>query len=487
MDATTSAAPHPALSAAAAATSPSRPWTLALTASASFLAALDTMVVNTALPTIGHDLHASLQALEWVVNAYTLSFAVLLMAGAALGDRFGRKRMFIAGLGIFAAASAACALAPGAGTLVAARVLQGVGAALVMPLAMALLGAAYPREVRAKALGIYGGITGLAVFAGPVVGGAIAQSGAWQGIFWLNLPLALVLMALAGARLRESHGPQAPLDLGGMVLATGGALGLVWGLVRADVAGWGRAEVVGALLAGAVSGALFLAWQARSRAPMMPLRLFRANAFAAGNAAAFMFSAALYGTLFFLAQFLQIAQGQGPLGAGLRLLPWTATLFVMAPLAGAMVNRVGEKPLVVAGLLLQSAGLAWIAAIATPDLPYARLVLPLIITGAGLSAAMPAAQNAVFGAVAPPEIGKASGIYNMLRFLGGVFGVAVLAAVFAAGGGLHSAAEFGRGFVPAMAVAALFAFIGACAGLGLPGRAPRAVPAGIEMRKGASS
>ena len=443
---------------------------LAVTASASCMIALDTMVVNTALPVIGHDLHATLATLEWVVNAYTLSFAVLLMTGSALGDRYGRKRMFIAGLALFALASAGCALAPAAGLLVAARALQGVGAALVMPLAMALLGTAYAPQRRARALGMYGGVTGLAVFGGPLVGGAIAQGGAWQWIFWLNLPLAAVLMLLAGKWLRESTGPRAPMDVPGLLLAGSAAFGLVWGLVRTQAVGWGGAEVQAALLSGLLLGAGFIAWQARAQAPMMPLRLFRAPAFAAGNAAGFLFSASLYGTLFFLAQFFQVAQGQGPLQAGLRMLPWTATLFFVAPLAGAMVARHGERRLVVAGLAIQAAGLAWIAVISRIDLPYIQLVAPLLLSGAGLSMAMPAAQNAVFGAVAPPEIGKAAGVYNTLRFLGAVFGIAVLAALFSTRGGLHAAADFGRGFVLVMWGAAGFALLGAIAGIGLPAR-----------------
>jgi EmrB/QacA subfamily drug resistance transporter len=471
-----------------------RAWTLALTSVASFIAALDTMVVTTALSTIRRDLGASLEALEWTVNAYTLSFAVLLMTGAALGDRFGRKRMFIGGLALFAAASVACATAAGAGWLIAARACQGAGAALVVPLAMALLSASFPREQRAKALGLYSGVTGLAVFAGPVVGGAIAQSGAWQWIFWLNLPIALCVMALAAARLRESRGPQVPIDGSGLVLVTGAALALVWGLVRANAAGWASVEVASTLAAGLLLAMGFIAWEWRAGDPMVPLRLFRSQAFSAGNAAAFFFSAALYGTLFFLAQFLQTAQGYGPLAAGLRLLPWTATLFVVAPFAGALVNRVGERSLVAGGLFLQACGLAWIAAIAAPELAYARLVLPMIVTGAGLSMAMPAAQNAILGSVSPQEIGKASGTYNMLRFLGAVFGIAILVAVFAARGGYRSAAAFSAGFAPALGVAAAMALVAACAGLALPARASlakslpaNAAPAPLrpELGKGA--
>jgi len=447
-----------------------RAWVLALTSAASFMVSLDSQVVATALSTIRLDLGASIEQLEWVVNAYILSFAVLLMSGAALGDRFGRRRMFVAGLGLFAAASAACALAPNIGALIATRAVQGAGAALLMPLALALLSAAFPRQERGRALGIFSGVTGLAVIAGPVVGGAITEGLAWQWIFWLNVPLGLLVVPLVLRRMPESFGPRTALDIGGLLLVTGAALGVAWGLMRANNAGWGSPEVVAALLAGALLALAFVAWELRKSEPMVPMRLFRSRAFSLGNLAGFLLFASLTGTLFFMAQFLQIAQGHGPLGAGLRLLPWTATLFVTAPLAGALVNRIGERPLIAGGLLLQAVGMAWIALIAAPDLAYTALILPLIVAGAGVSMAMPAAQNAVMGAVAATEIGKASGIFNMLRFLGGVFGIAILVVVFARAGSFGSAQTFSDGFARAIGVSAALSIVGAVAGMGLPSR-----------------
>jgi EmrB/QacA subfamily drug resistance transporter len=443
---------------------------LALTSAASFMVALDALVVTTALGTIRLDLGASIEALEWTVNAYNLSFAVLLMTGAALGDRFGRRRMFAAGLALFIAASAACALAPGAGSLIAARAVQGAGGALVMPLAMALLSAAFPPQERSKALGTFSGLTGLALIAGPVVGGAVAGGLAWRWIFWINIPIGLVAIPLARNRIPESFGTDTSLDIPGLALVTGAALAAVWGLMRGNSAGWGSAEVIAALAAGLLLALAFAAWELRTRQPMVPMRLFRSRALSSGIAACFLFSAALYGTLFLLPQFLQTAQGHGPLGAGLRLLPWTATLFVIAPIAGGLVNRVGERPLVVAGLVLQAAGMAWIALIAAPDLAYAQLVAPLIVAGAGVSMAMPAAQNAVLGSVARAEIGKASGGYNMFRFLGGVSGIAIVVAVFAGTGGFGSPQAFSAGFAPAIGVAAALSFLGAVAGLWQPAR-----------------
>jgi EmrB/QacA subfamily drug resistance transporter len=446
-------------------------WVLALTSVASLMVALDALVVTTALSAIRLDLHASLEELEWTVNAYTLSLAVLLMTGAALGDRFGRRRVFVAGVAVFTLGSAACALAPGVGWLIAARAVQGAGAALVMPLALALLSAAFPIERRARALGIFSGVTGIAVLGGPVVGGAIVQGIAWQWIFWLNVPMGLVLAPLALRRMAESFGPAARLDLPGVALVSGGALGLVWGLVRGNPAAWGSAQVVGALAVGTVLFAGFVWRELRAREPMLPLTLFRARAFSAGNAAGLFLFASLFGAVFFMAQFLQIAQGDGPLEAGVRLLPWTGTLFVVAPIAGARVSRVGERPLIAGGLLLQALGMAWIALIAAPDVAYAELVVPLLLAGAGVSMAMPAIQSAVVGAVGREHIGRASGTFNTLRQFGGVLGVAILAAVFAAAGGYGSPAAFGDGFAAAIGVSAVLSLLGAVAGALVPGSA----------------
>jgi len=395
---------------------------------------------------------------------------VLLLTGAALGDRFGRRRMFAVGLSLFVAASAACALAGSAGALIAARAVQGAGAALVMPLAMALLSAAFPRDERGKALGIFSGVTGLALIAGPVVGGAVAEGIAWQWIFWINVPVGLITIPLALRRIEESVGADTALDMPGLALVTGAGLGLVWGLMRGNSVGWASPEVVAALAAGLLLAVAFVAWELRAREPMMPMRFFRARTFSSGIAASFSFYASMYGVVFFLPQFLQTAQGHGALGAGLRLLPWTATLFVFAPIGGALVNRVGERSLVAGGLLLQAIGFAWIALIAAPDLAYVALVTPLIVAGAGVSMAMPAAQNAVLGSVAPNEIGKASGVFNMLRFLGGAFGIAILVVVFAATGSLGSAKAFSDGFSAAIGVSAALSLMGAVAGMTLPGQ-----------------
>jgi EmrB/QacA subfamily drug resistance transporter len=450
-------------------------WVLALTSLGSLMAVLDAMVVATALSTMRVELGASLEALQWTMNAYNLSFAVLLLTGAALGDRFGRRRVFIAGLALFVAASVGCALARDAGSLIAARAIQGAGAAMIMPLAMALLSVAFPPEERGKALGIFSSITGLALIIGPVVGGAIAEGLAWQWIFWLNIPIGLALIPLAHRRIPESFGPAAAIDLIGVALVTGAALGAVWGLMRGNNAGWTSREVAAALATGLLLAIAFVLWERRAREPMVPMRFFRARAFSSGIGANFLYCAAMYGVVFLLPQFLQFAQDRNALAAGLRLLPWTATLFVVAPIAGRLVNRLGERPLVVAGLILQAAGMAWIWLIAAPDLPYMQLVVPLIVMGAGVSMAMPAAQNAVLNAVSRPEVGKAAGVFNMFRFLGGVSGIAVAGAVFAETGSFASAPAFSDGFVAALGVSALLSLAGALWGMGLPERKPVAL------------
>lgn len=449
-----------------------RNWVLGVTALASFMMALDAMIITTAFAAIRTEFGSPVETLQWTVNAFNLTFAVLLLTGAALGDRFGRRRMFAAGIALFVVASAACALASNATALIAARALQGSGAALVMPLAMAILSGTFGREERARALGIFSGITGCALIIGPAIGGFITEHFGWRWVFWINLPIGLIAIGLVLARLRESFGPAAALDIPGLLLIALAALALVWSLLRGNAVGWASAEVMGTLISGLVLAAAFVLWQLRAAAPMVPMRLFASRALASGMSASVLFYAAMYGVLFLLPQFLQTTLGFDAFGAGLRLLPWTATLFITAPVAGAVVNRFGERLLVVTGLLMQAIGLGWIAAIVSPSVPYSALVTPLVLAGVGVSMAMPAAQNAILSSVAVAEMGKASGIFNMGRFLGGMFGIAALVASFSANGAVDSAAHFERGFAAAMSLAATLSLAGAIAGLFLPARRP---------------
>jgi EmrB/QacA subfamily drug resistance transporter len=447
-------------------------WVLGVTSLASFMMALDSLVITTAFATIRADFGASVEMLQWAVNAFNLTFAVLLLTGAALGDRFGRQRMFAAGVALFVLASVACASAGSAGALIAARAAQGAGAALVMPLAMAILSGAFAKEERARALGIFSGITGCALIIGPAIGGLITESLGWRWIFWINLPIGLIAIALIFTRLRESFGPKAALDIPGLLLVAIAALALVWSLLRGNPVGWTSPEVVATLALGLVFAVAFIARELRASAPMIPMRMFASRPFAAGVAASLLFYAAMYGVLFLLPQFLQVTLGFGPLGAGLRLLPWTSTLFLTAPIAGAVVQKFGERPLVVTGLLMQAAGLGWIAIVSAPGVTYPALVVPLILAGVGVSMAMPAAQNAVLSSVAVTEMGKASGVFNMGRFLGGMFGIALLVAVFSANGAVDTPAHFSAGFAAAMMVAAVLSLCGALVGMWLPARRP---------------
>jgi EmrB/QacA subfamily drug resistance transporter len=455
-------------------------WVVALTAIGSLMAALDTLVVSTALSTIRLDLGASVEQLEWTVNAYNLSFAVLLITAAALGDRYGRRAFYAIGLGLFAGASAASALAPNVGWLIAARAVQGAGAALVLTLGLALLSAAFPPERRGAAIGLFSAVTGIAVASGPLVGGAIAEGIDWQWIFWLNVPIAVTAIPFVFTQIEESFGGDSGLDLPGLALVSGAAFGIVWGLVRGNPAGWDSLEVVGTLAAGLLLVGAFIARELRAPEPMLPMRLFRSRAFSAGNAAIFFTLASLFGAVFFFAQMLQTALGYGPLDAGLRLMPWTITFITVAPLVGSLVDRFGERPFMVGGLSLQALGMGWIALIADPGLTYSEFVLPSIVAGVGVSMAIPSAQNSVVGSVAHEDLGKAAGANSMMRELGGVFGIAVAVAVFAGAGSFASTDAFLDGFAPAIAVVAALSLAGAIVALALPGR-PRtgeSVPAG---------
>jgi EmrB/QacA subfamily drug resistance transporter len=453
--------------------SPGRPragWTFAIVSVALFMVTLDNLVVSTALPTIRVDLGASLESLEWTVNAYTLAFAVLLLTGAALGDRFGRRRMFGLGITLFTVSSAAAALAPTTGALVAARAAQGIGAAIVLPLTLTLLSEAVPTEKRGLALGAWSGISGLGVALGPVVGGAVVDGISWHWIFWLNVPIGLALVPLSARFLTESRGPANRLDLPGIGLAGLGLLGVVYGIVRGEALGWTSATIVGAIGAGLALLVAFVAWERRAPAPMLPLRFFRSRAFSATNGTSLAMFFGVFGSIFLLSQFFQTTQGLSPLQSGLRVLPWTIMPMFIAPVAGLLSDRIGARPLMAGGLALQAIAIGWLSAVTTPDVAYSSLIAPFILAGTGMALVFAPAANAVLGSVRPEEAGQASGATNAIRELGGVLGVAVLASVFTANGGYESPQAYVDGMTAALPIGAAVLGLGALLALLIPGK-----------------
>jgi EmrB/QacA subfamily drug resistance transporter len=455
-------------------------WTLALVSAALFMVTLDNLVVTTALPSIHRELGGGIDSLEWTVNAYTLSFAVLLLTGAALGDRFGRRRMFSVGLAVFTLGSAAAALAPSIGALVSARALQGAGGALVTPLTLTLLSEAFPAGRRGVALGIWSGVSGLGVALGPVIGGAVVDGISWHWIFWLNVPIGLVIAPLARSRLIESFGPAGRVDLPGLALASGGLFGVVYGLVRANALGWTSATILGSLVGGALLLVVFAVWETRAVAPMLPLRFFRSRAFSATNAVSLAMYFGMFGSIFLLAQFFQIVQHYSPLQAGLRTLPWTGMPMIVAPIAGVLSDRVGSRPLMFSGLALQSVGLGWLVAVLAPGTPYTSFIGPFVLAGAGMAMVFAPAANAVLSSVRAAEASQASGATNAIRELGGVLGIAVLASVFTAAGGYATPALFVAGLRPAVVVGAAVLAAGALAALLVPGLRRRGETAGTS-------
>lgn len=443
-------------------------WTFVVTSFAAFMVSLDNLIVTMALPQIRESLNASIEDLEWTVNAYTLTFGVFLLTGATLGERFGRRRMLAVGLTVFTAASAAAALSTSTDALVAARAVQGLGGALILPLTLTILSAAVPAERRGAALGVWGAVTGLAVAAGPLVGGAVVEAGTWQWIFWINVPIGIVLVPLALLRLHHGRGHSTRLDLPGLGLVSVGLFGVVLGLVRGNVDGWTSPEIVTSFVVGLAFLAAFVAWELRAPAPMLPLRLFRSRTFSVANSISLLFSFGMFGSIFLLSQYLQIVGGYSPLEAGVRTLPWTAMPLLVAPIAGPLSDKIGGKFFLVTGLFLQAAGLAYIGLTMTTTQSYASLVPAFVVSGVGMAFFFIPVANVVLGSVKPQEEGVASGTNNAIREIGGVFGVAVLASVFSAQGGYGSPQEFVDGASTAVIVGAGVVLAGALGALLLP-------------------
>jgi EmrB/QacA subfamily drug resistance transporter len=445
----------------------SRPLTVALAAGAYLMVTLDALVVVTALPSIHADLGGGVGGLPWIVNAYTLTFAAAIITAAALGDRLGRRRTYGAGLVLFSAASAACALAPDLGFLIGFRAVQGLGAAVLMPLGLTLLTSAFPAEKRGAVVGIWGGVAGLGVAAGPLVGGVVTEGLDWHWVFWVNVPIGL-LAAFALPRLvPETYGPRSRLDPVGMLTASGAMGALVWGVLRGPTSGWSSTEVLVALGLGVALLVAFLAWEARVAEPMVPLSLFRSPVFAAACGTVFLMSAAIFSTAYLTSQFFQVSLGDSPLQTGVRFLPWTMTPLLVAPVAGRLADRLGARALAAPGLLLQAIGFLWLRHEAHVHAGYAAYVVPFVVAGVGISMALPAPSSAGLNAAPAALLGRASGVLNTLQQVGAAFGVATVTAVFDAHGSLTTPATTLAGYEPVLATTAAISATGALVALGL--------------------
>ena len=442
--------------------------TFGVTSIALIMVMLDNLVVSTALNVIRQELGATIEQLEWTVNAYTLTFAVFLLTGAALGDRFGRRRMFVIGVSIFTAASAFAAMSTSVEMLLIGRAAQGIGAAIVTPLTLTLLSAAVPADRRGVALGAWGAVGGIAIAIGPLVGGAIVEGVAWNWIFWVNVPIGIALVPLAWFGLRESHGPAGRLDLPGVALASAGLFGIVWALINGNSEGWTSPTILAAFAVGVALLFGFLAWERRSPAPMLPPRFFKSRAFSLANVSSLLMSFGMFGSIFLLAQFLQFVRFYSPLEAGLAILPWTLAPMFVAPIAGALSDRIGGGLLMGVGMALQAIGLAWLGLVSTTTVEYGALVVPFIISGIGMGLFFAPVANVLLSSVRSEEEGQASGAGNAIRELGGVFGVAVLAAVFARSGSFTSPQAFVDGMVPAVLIGSVFVGFGAIAAFAIP-------------------
>ncbi|MBF6556817.1 MAG: MFS transporter [Acidimicrobiales bacterium] len=457
--------------------------TVLLTSVAYFMVTLDALVVVTALPSIHRSLGGGIGTLQWTISAYTIVFGAGILTAAALGDRLGRRRVYVVGLALFTMASAACALAPNAEVLVACRAVQGMGAAIVMPLGLTLLTTAFPPERRGAVVGIWGGIAGLAVASGPLIGGAITQGLNWHWIFWVNVPIGVVAAFGARLRLEESWGPRARLDIPALVLVSGGVGVLIWGLVQGGQQGWGSDQNLTGLILGALLLLGFVLWEARAPEPMIPLGLFRQPTFAAAVGTQFLMASAIFSAAFLTSQFFQFALGDSPLATGLRFLSWTATPLLIAPLAGALSDKIGARALIVPGLAMQGIGFAWIVHLAGGTSSYGSYVVPFIVAGVGISMALPCVTVAGLNAVPPPILGKAAGTLNTVQQFGAAFGVAIVTAVFNSKGSLASPPAVTDGYRPALLVAAGLSVVGAVVALGIRRSAHEEAPVSTSSRE----
>jgi len=457
---------------------------LAATGIPMFMATLDNLVMTNALPVIHAELGATVEELQWFVNAYTLAFASLILFAVALGDRIGRRTMFLAGIVVFTGASVFAALSTDPTQLIVARALQGLGGAGIMPLSLSLLAGAVSERLRPLAIGIWGGIAGLGVAAGPLIGGAVVEGWSWEAIFWINVPVGILVLPLVFFALPNTRGARVRLDVPGVLLAGLGVLGLVFGIVRGNDAGWDSFEVLGALIAGAALLVAFVVWESRTASPLLPLRLFRDRGFSIANVVGFGFSFGMFGAVFILIQFLQVVQGASPLEAAIQTTPWTMAPMVVAPLAGFIAPRVGTRVLIVAGLLFQGVGLTWLALTMSADVAYTTMLPAFIAAGIGMGLVFAPSSTAVLANIREADSAKASGTNSTLREIGIALGIAVLTAVFTGAGGELTPTGYVDAAVPAVAVGAAVLLATAVVALFLPaGRSARTPEVATEPER----
>ncbi|TQF67000.1 DHA2 family efflux MFS transporter permease subunit [Rhodococcus spelaei] len=436
-----------------------------------FMATLDNLVMTSALPVIRADLNASVGQLQWFVNAYTLAFATLMLSAATLGDRWGRRRLFLSGIAVFTVASIGSALSTTPAMLIASRAVQGAGAAAIMPLSLALLAGAVPASKRAMAIGVWGGVSGLGIALGPVIGGAVVDGVSWQAIFWLNVPVALVAVPLALYALEESRGQRQRLDLLGVLLAGVGVFLGVWGIVHGNDDGWASARTVGVLAAAVLALAAFVLRELRTENPVVPMRLFRSRSFSIANVISFAFTLGMFGAVFLLAQYLQIVMGYTPFQAGLRTLPWTAAPMVVAPIAGILASRVGLRVLLVSGLALQAASLVWMSMLLEPGATYGEMIPAFVMAGVGMGLTFAPSATAVLTDMAEIDHATASSVNSTIREIGVALGVATLTAVFFGQGGNLTPAGYTDGLQPALLVGAASVVVGMVVAMAMPRKA----------------
>ena len=416
-----------------------------LTSLGFFMSMIDSMIVTTATTAIRNNFQISVNLLQWLLNIYNITIAALLLVGVSLGEKIGRKKVYLVGIAIFTIASIFCALSNNIIELIISRMIQAVGACVMTPMSMAILTHSLPANIRGKALGIWSGIGGLALIVGPVLGGFIVATLSWQWIFWINLPIGIITIYFSHILLPESKGKEDKLNFTDFLLITISSAGIIWSLSEITTQ---TSHVITTItgLSCLVLGILFIIRQKMTTTPMIPLILFHSKVFTNGNIATFLLYASMFGVLFFLPQYFLVFEKTNPLMAGLQLLPWTATLVVIAPFAGNAVDKFGEKTIATLGLFLQGIGYLLIIFLVNLTNSYIAMAIPLMIAGMGLSMAGPALQKSVLSAVEPIYLGKASGIYNIFRLFGGAIGTTISVIIFNIFGGITNSLAFAQGF-----------------------------------------